>query len=201
MKPALVILAAGASRRLGQCKALVEWRGRTTLERLSEAARVLDGAPPLVVTGADHERIAARAPRGVELAHNLGWERGRLGSVLVAQRLREGLALCIAPVDVPLVDAPVFELLARRWAELGAPGHGWLAPRSPSAPVRFGHPLVLGPALAARAHELAATSELRALRSWAAPLESVACSSAAIFDDLDTPEDLARLRERECARA
>ena len=37
MKPALVLLAAGASKRLGTCKALVDLGGASPLARLLEA--------------------------------------------------------------------------------------------------------------------------------------------------------------------
>jgi len=59
-----VILAAGASSRLGQCKALLPLpspagKESTPIELLAEAGAAMDGAVPLVVTGADHAAIAA----------------------------------------------------------------------------------------------------------------------------------------------
>lgn len=197
MKPALVLLAAGASRRLGECKALVAWNGSSTLERLARAGAVFDDAPPLVVTGADHELIAARAPRGVEVLLNPHWALGRLTSVRAALEARAGRALCIAPVDVPLVEREVFEQLAARWLEAGSPPRGWLAPRSHSDTKRFGHPIVIGPDLLGEIALLPADASLRELRARAAPLLSLTTPSTAILDDLDTPEDLSRLRARD----
>ncbi len=86
MKPALVVLAAGASRRLGTCKALVDLGGRAPLERLCAAGACLDAAPPLVVAGADLALLAAALPAGAELVHNPDWAAGRSGSVAVAAR-------------------------------------------------------------------------------------------------------------------
>ena len=60
----------------------------------------------------------------------------------------------------------------------------------------MGHPVVVGRALAQKALELAPDAPLRGLRQSARPLWSLAVPSAAILDDLDTPEDLARLRAR-----
>ena len=107
----LVLLAAGGSRRLGVCKALVDLGGRTPLARLLAAGAACTGAPPLVVTGAHHDEIAAAAPPGVELVHNPRWAEGRTGGVALARVHRPGLDLVLAPVDVPLVPAAVFEAL------------------------------------------------------------------------------------------
>ena len=202
MKPALVVLAAGASRRLGQCKALAAITPRTPLELLLEAEALLDSCPALVVSGADHEQIAAGAPPGCEVVLNEGWDAGRTGSVRVAQLARPDRDLCLAPVDVPLVPAAVFEALARAWEELGAPAQGWLAPALPTSGAgraggaRYGHPIVVGRLLVARVADWPAEKPLRDLRGLARPLASVPVQAAEILDDLDRPEDLQRLRER-----
>jgi len=196
VKPALAILAGGASRRLGECKALVDWNGVSSLERMLAAAATFDDGP-LVVTGFDHERIRARAPRRLEVLHNANWSAGRLGSLRVARDARPGRDLCVAPVDAPLVSAAVFDALYAQWTELGAPALGWLAPRTDVEPARFGHPVVIGRKLLQKLEALGPDGSLRTLRSLAHPLSSVACDDVAILDDLDTPEDLSLLRRRE----
>jgi CTP:molybdopterin cytidylyltransferase MocA len=195
LRPALAILAAGESRRLGECKALVELGGRTVLERLLAAGACCDGAVPLIVTGAHHDEIAARVHARCELAHNASWRDGRTGSALTAARARPELDLVLAPVDVPLVPAQVFDALVERWLAIGSPARGWLAPRlGPSGP--FGHPVVIGRELARELELLAPGAPLRELRARAATLEWVETDSPAILDDLDGPDDLERLRER-----
>jgi molybdenum cofactor cytidylyltransferase len=209
MRPALVILAAGESRRLGACKALVDLGGRTVLARLLAAGACADGAPPLVVTGAHHVAIARAAPPGVEVLENPRWSAGRTGGLALAAAARPDLDLVIAPVDVPLVPAEVFALLVARWAKHGAPARGWLAPcvpgRSASGPgPRFGHPVLAGrglllelvrggkdfPAPAAGAPP----GSLRALRARAEPLLAAPTGCMRILDDLDTAADLEHLR-------
>jgi molybdenum cofactor cytidylyltransferase len=192
--PALVILAAGESARLGRCKALVPLTPRTPLELLCAAGASIAeraGVPTLVITGAHHEEIAAAAPAGVEVVANSDWRSGRSGGVLLAWRLRAGRDLCIAPVDVPLVPATVFAALLRSWIEAGSPARGWLAPSftpaSPDPEPRFGHPVVLGRDLV---RDLAAGGPgmpLRALRDAANPVFSARVDTPAILDDLDSP--------------
>jgi len=191
--PDLVLLAAGASERLGTCKALVKLGGATPLERLLRAGAGLDEAPALVVTGAAHREIARRVPERCEVLFNPEWASGRTGGVALAARHRPGRDLCLAPVDVPLVPAEVFEALAERWAAAGAPERGWLAPRRGE---RHGHPVIVGRALLGELAGFGPDRPLRELRALAVPLLSLEVAAEEILDDLDGPEDLAELRSR-----
>ena len=79
-----MVLAAGASRRLGEPKALADLGGRSALARLCAALAANGGAPVLVVTGRHDAEIRAHAEAeglDVELLHNPDWERGRTSSV------------------------------------------------------------------------------------------------------------------------
>ncbi|MFN0243677.1 MAG: NTP transferase domain-containing protein [Planctomycetota bacterium] len=201
--PRLVILAAGASRRLGECKALVDIAGSTPLERLLHAATGLGDALPIVVTGADHAAITARGPYQAEILHNPDWTLGATSGVRRAHAACLDRDLCLAPVDVPLVPRRVFVALFEAWADAGAPERGWLAPRYAPADSqvrseetsarRFGHPVIAG----RRLLDLIDTSAtLQDLRARADRWLSVAVSDPEILDDLDTREDLTRLRAR-----
>lgn len=193
MKPALVVLAAGASERLGDCKALVSITPRTPLEILLENGAIFDDVPALVVSGAHHERIQRAVPSGVALAHNTRWSAGRTGTVQLAARLRAGFDLCLAPVDVPLVPRAVFESLSRTWHENGSPARGWLAPEFDA---RFGHPIVVGRALLEELAAFPASEPLNRLRARADPLLSVTVQNPEVLEDLDSTLDLSRLRAR-----
>lgn len=202
LRPALVILAAGASERLGTCKALARIGPHTPLGWLVDAGAALwrgsAAAPPLVITGAHRAEIERAAPAGVECAFNARWSDGRTSGIALAAALRPGRDLVIAPVDVPLVSRAVFDALARAWELHGTPARGWLAPQCAGADgtVRYGHPVVLGRALAAEAAALGADEPLRALRERADPLGALAVEDLSVLDDLDTPADLARLARR-----
>ena len=196
MKPALVLLAAGESSRLLQCKALVQLGPRRAIEHLLDAAACLGEITPLVVTGADHAAISAALPESVEVVENPEWSKGRSGSVAAAVRVRPGLDLCIAPVDAPLVPGEVFELLLHTWIAARSPAEGWLAPYFFAGSRRYGHPVVIGRRLAAQVPWLGPDTPLRVLRARADPLLGIEVAREEILDDLNTPEDLARLQSR-----
>lgn len=196
VKPALVILAGGASSRLGQCKALVPLTPDSPLELLTRAGRCFDSVAALVVSGKDHVAIARALPSGLELVHNAVWEQGRTSSVACAARARAGFDLCLAPVDVPLVPAAVFQHLCSTWLAALSPPRGWLAPRLADHPASFGHPVIVGRELLSELSTIEPDEGLRRLREAAQPLFSVEVAWPEILDDLDTPADLARLRTR-----
>lgn len=195
-RPLVVILAAGESRRLGRPKALVELGGASALARLARAA-----GGGLVVTGAHHAQITGEVDRlglPFEVLHNPDWSRGRTLGLALAAAAHPGRDLLVAPVDVPMVPAEVFGSLRRAWAQAGAPAGGWLAPATttPTGQARPGHPVLIGRGLAARLPRLAPDAPLRSLREQASPLWTVPVAAEEIHDDLDTPEDLDRLRRR-----
>jgi xanthine/CO dehydrogenase XdhC/CoxF family maturation factor/molybdopterin-guanine dinucleotide biosynthesis protein A len=106
---AAAVLAAGASRRLGSPKQLVEIGEMTLVER-SVSALLQSGAEhPLVILGSDHREVS-RALRGlpVEIVVNEDWSQGLSSSIRVATReaRRRGAAgLLLMLVDQPGVDA------------------------------------------------------------------------------------------------
>ncbi|NOT29945.1 MAG: NTP transferase domain-containing protein [Planctomycetes bacterium] len=197
---ALVVLAAGASARLGEPKALVRLvpgPSGTALEILLAAGAALGDPLPLVVGGAAHAQLSGVVPSGVELVHNRAWSTGRTSSVRCGMELRPGRDLCLAPVDVPLVPAGVFAALGAEWRRQGRPERGWLAPFVERAGVRrFGHPVLVGRGLLLELKAFPPERPLHALRAQASPLLALAVDSEAVLDDLDTPFDLERLRAR-----
>lgn len=188
----VVLLAAGASERLGEPKALVDLGGVSAIERLLHAC----GDPnPLIVGGAHAEAIRAVVGDRAEVIDHPGWATGRTGSVARAASHLKGYDLLLAPVDCPLVPAHVFDALRSAWGEAGSPARGWLAPLD-TASGRHGHPVCFGAALAAEVTQLNPEHPLRELRDAATPLLQVEIDCSEVLDDLDTPEDLRRLRER-----
>lgn len=107
-----LILAAGASTRLGEPKQLlVDDRGVPAVTRVARALLDAGCAPVCVVTGAERERVrAALAGEPVLLVEHAGWAAG-MGSSIAAgvralmQDAPQASGVLIAPCDMPSVDA------------------------------------------------------------------------------------------------
>jgi molybdenum cofactor cytidylyltransferase len=112
-----VVLAAGASRRMGKPKQLLQYRGTTLLRRVVEEALASSLSRVLVVVGA-HAPVAAAALTGlpVGIIENVDWAQGQGSSVATGVRaLRErapdttGVVFLLS--DQPLVTVSTIELL------------------------------------------------------------------------------------------
>ncbi len=119
MLPA-VILAAGASRRLGRPKQLERYHGESLLRRAVAAAAAC--RPVVVVTGCRAEAMA-RELEGlpVRVVVNAGWEEGMASSLREGVRAldpgAEGALFLVC--DQPAVDAALVARLLEAWK--GAP--------------------------------------------------------------------------------
>ena len=187
-----LLLAAGAGRRMGRPKALVELAGEPLVRR---AVRVLDEggcAPVTVVLGAAADEVRPLLPSEVRPVLADDWREGMGAS------LRAGLAALekVEPAPdaalVHLVDLPgVTAAAVRRLAEWTAPG----ALVRASYDGRPAHPVLIG-----REHWAGVRSSARGdagARSYLAghpDLVLVECGDLATPDDVDTPDQLTRFR-------
>lgn len=181
-----VVLAAGAGRRFGMPKALVEHQGSLLVER---AARVLAAggcAPVVVVLGAAAEEVRERADlAGATVVVNPDWETGMgssLRTALDALTSTDADAAVVLPVDMPGVGAEA----VRRVAALAAPD----ALAAAAHDGRRSHPVLLGREHWAGARA-AATGDAGArgyLRDREVAL--VPCDDVSAGFDVDRPEDL-----------
>ena len=195
-KPRLVLLAAGASSRLGFPKALAALPQGAPLARLVHAARPWVAPEILVITGRHHEEISAGLPPGAVALENRDWAQGRAGTLATAVRAAPREDLLVAPVDCPRVPPAVFQQLVQVWQAHGSPAEAWLGPflqSAPSAPRRFGHPILIGRRAARWVCDIPPDTPLRDLRARCRPLLAVEVPHPEILEDLDTPEDFARL--------
>lgn len=186
MKLAAVVLAAGASQRMGEPKPLVEWRGRPFVRHVVDALRDGGCDPVLVVEGAHALPEAAIAP--ARRVVHAGWADGPFSSLQAGLRATGPGAVLVATVDRPHLRAATIRALLDAHADdrdaVWQPEHGGTR----------GHPVLLPRAV--RDEVLAATpgTTLRdVLERTAAPRRNVVVDDPAVLDNIDTPADLARL--------
>lgn len=183
---AAVVLAAGASTRMGRPKALLRHGERSFVACAVELAVAAGCAPIVVVTGAQ----AIAEPLAATVVDNPSWPLGQLSS------LQRGLAALADPsgVLVLTVDRPhlrpttIVALVAAFRAE---PECVW----QPEHAGRRGHPLIWPAALLPALRVLPPDGDPRPLlREHAALRRGLPVDDPATLDNLDRPEDLARLR-------
>jgi nicotine blue oxidoreductase len=198
-----ILLAAGGGSRLGQPKATVEFGGQTLAERGVALLRDGGADPVVVVTGA-----VPVAVDGTRSAHNPDWETGMGSSLSAGLRALDGGgvpggaassggvpgngalgAVVIALADQPLVGAEAVRRLIAAY-RAGA-----------TVAVAAYNGRQRNPVLIARGHwpELLATvtgdtGARPFLRAHPELLTVVECGDTGRPDDIDTPEDLARIR-------
>jgi CTP:molybdopterin cytidylyltransferase MocA len=183
MQIAGLVLAAGAGRRYGMAKALVERDGRLLVRRAAGTLAEAGCTPVLVVVGARAGDVRAAAPE-LTYVDNPDWAGG------MASSLRAGLAALAgtpaAAAVVLLVDMPgVTAEAVRRIAAVAAPD----ALATGGYAGRRGHPVLLG-----RDHwagvAASATGDRGArdyLRAHAGRVQVVGVADVADDADLDVP--------------
>lgn len=206
-----VILAAGASSRMGSPKAALSIgdKADTFLARLLRTY-VVAGVPEIIViTGSNAEVVRAAAGRvdpRVRFVHNDGWRTGQLSSLIAAidaplhacrasNRLLEAVMMTL--VDVPLVSPDTCRRMMAAWRATRAPIV------RPARGDLHGHPVIFDGTLF---DELRAanreTGAKAVVRSHAAEILNVPIDDDGAFVDIDTvPEYQAALdRHRSSAR-
>lgn len=120
-QPWLVLLAAGASRRFEQSKALAPWGNSTLLEHMMSIAKSSAPERVAVVTGYNAEDIRPYLYSTFEI-FNPNWQQGMGSSIACAIREVQSIDplvefIWLLPIDQPLVEPihlqALFELAKR----------------------------------------------------------------------------------------
>lgn len=186
MSIAGVVLAAGASRRLGSPKQLQMLHGKPLLYRAVRVAAEAGCSPVVVVLGAEAEKIRAACPLDdVVVVINGGWEEGmasslRLGVETCRLIARQAEGLIVMTCDQPAMTADhLRELMQRKSATASRYGG------------RNGVPAFFP------ASDFDALLKLRGdtgARDLIANAEAIDLEGGEV--DIDTVEDMERARER-----
>ena len=188
MKLAAVVLAAGASSRMGRPKARLIWRGQAFVQHCIERARGVGADPIIVVTGAVD---LAEVTVGTTVVHNAAWQDGPLGSLQCGLRaVPQEASVLVLTVDRPHVaPATVQTLIDSASSEpdgIWQPRHG----------DQRGHPIVHPPDIARQLLQLGPHDTPRTVLRHPdvqGRRRSVEVDDPAVLDNIDHPHDLGRL--------
>lgn len=187
----IVIMAAGASRRLGRPKQLLDHDGQPMLAHAASIALSTGIRPVIVVLGADADDIRRCVAReGLTTVVNKDWREG------MASSLRAGLqqlletnprveAVILMVCDQPYVSSGIIRELLQRHEQTGLPAAACTYAGRMGTPALF-HRSLFG--------ELFRLEGDTGARKWLSEHpESVATLPFGRGDlDIDTPEDLDR---------
>ncbi|HAF94989.1 MAG: hypothetical protein A2X34_02730 [Elusimicrobia bacterium GWC2_51_8] len=120
VKLSAIVLAAGASSRMGRPKALLEYRGKCFIENVCAALRSAGVEERIAVLGADAEAIASVwKPAGEKVIVNPQPDLGQLSSlragIEAASKESEGFMVCLA--DQPTIAPRTYKDIIAFWCE------------------------------------------------------------------------------------
>jgi molybdenum cofactor cytidylyltransferase len=110
----IVILAAGASTRLGKPKQLLPWHGSTLLQHAVQVARQVTDEPIVVLGAHLHQLEAVLDPATVQIVHNASWKEGIASSIhsgLTAAMQQKPEHVIFMVCDQPFVSAAILQEL------------------------------------------------------------------------------------------
>ena len=189
MKLACAILAAGASRRLGQPKQLIEHAGKPLVRHVVDQLTEANLGPIAVVVGSDGDRVsAALSGSDSERLDNPDWHEGIASSIRVAATWAERShydALLLATCDQPHLDRAHAQALCELFDRTGQ-----ITASSYSGTT--GVPAIFPASWFARLIQLTGDRGAGALLKRDSTVQRVDWPEGAY--DIDTPEDLEALR-------
>ncbi len=188
----IIILAAGASSRMGRPKQLLVYQQQSLLQRAIKAAVAVPNTCVVVVVGAHQSSIIPKlANESVTVVYNADWQHGMVSSVsagvkfLIATNLEVQNALLML-CDQPFVDTALLQNLINTKQTSGRPIVASAYQNTIGAPVLFDQSY-FDELMALQGQEGAK----KLLNKYKSEVISIPFEQGAI--DIDTPEDYKRL--------
>jgi len=186
-----IVLAAGASRRMGEFKQLLRFQDKSFVEHCVDNLLASRVDEVIIVTGhRDLEVRRAVGDRPVRFAHNADYQSGMTSSIKCGVRvLSAGTRACIlALVDQPQIGADLINLLIDIYEKAPA------LIVMPSYEGRNGHPILIDSSLNEEILTMDPEQGLRqVVRAHLGQVSRVEVSSRAVLEDCDFPEDYQRM--------
>ena len=188
-----IILAAGEARRFGHPKQLLDYHGQPFVRIVAKTALASGLSPVVVVSGANAEAVeAAVADLPVTIRRNSDWQNGQSSSIQAGLHVlphQTGAAIFLL-ADQPQVPATVIHALIEKHAQTLAPVLAPLVHDRRANPVLFDR--VTFPDLMSLTGDVGG----RAVFSKY-PVVYLPWHDEILLLDVDTPDDLERLRKQE----
>lgn len=182
-----IVLAAGASKRMGEPKMLMPWGKSTVLQTIISTLQAASVNDILVVTGGARQQVEMLVGKTVQTVFNSEYEKGEMLSSIqlgLSAKMHEASAALICLGDQPQVKErtvrSVCEAFLHNKARIVVPsyemqrGHPWLIARP-----LWDEFLALKPPRTPRDF----------LKKHAGKIQYVTVDTPSIIEDLDTPED------------
>ncbi|RLD86455.1 MAG: nucleotidyltransferase family protein [Bacteroidetes bacterium] len=122
-KIAIIILAAGASSRMGKIKQLLSWKQTTLIGNAIEQALDSKADDVFVVLGANYQLISKEIKQeNITIIYNKNWTLGMGSSIVCAmdffdKKHKKYDGVLITLVDQPLIDVIYFNMLINKFID------------------------------------------------------------------------------------
>lgn len=188
---ASVILAAGGSHRMGHSKALISWRGETLVHRAVRLALMAHLDPVIVVAGQDFHAVQMEL-QGLkcQVVQNPNWAAGQSTSLKAGlEQVPESIgAVLFQVVDQPGLTVDLLQSIVELYRQTRA------SIIQPQAAGSRANPVLFDRRTFADLQKIEGDVGGRAIFSKYHPL-GLPWHDAGILMDLDTPEDLEKLKD------
>jgi len=187
-----ILLAAGESRRMGTFKQLLDFEGKTFVERCVDELLASKANEVIVVTGhRDDDVRRTIGEREVRFAYNAEYRSGMAGSILCGlSAVAPGTeAVLISLADQPQITAHVIDQVVDAYLTQRP---SIVVPRYSG---RKGHPIIIDLKLKDEVFKMDPAEGLRRIvRRYSGETVYVEAATDAILTDFDYPEDYSALK-------
>ncbi|HEY9817611.1 MAG TPA: nucleotidyltransferase family protein [Candidatus Obscuribacterales bacterium] len=185
MTYAALLLAAGASHRMGRCKTTLPWGDRPSLLTYQTEQMHQAGLIPIVVLGSHNAHRQVDCAPNTQIVINPHPEQGKVSSILsgLAHLPTDVTALVLCAIDQPR-PADLYVALLNAYKRHAAPIV------APIYQGKLGHPLLFSATLLPHLHQIRdETLGLRAVvQQVYDQIHRVEWPSALVHDDFNTPK-------------